>query len=63
MPTDDHKILTSTVCVGQSLMLIEHSDFVFVMSQLMASLNKRLLVCSFTSLTLWSLEHCVLSDQ
>ena len=63
MPTNNNNIVTSTVCFGQSLALTQHNDFFFIVGPLAASLNERLLFCAFTSHAMWSLEHCVLSDQ
>ena len=49
MLTDDNYIITTTVCIGQSLAFTKHDDFVFIMGQLLALLDKRLLVCLISS--------------
>ena len=47
MPTDDDKIITTTVCVGQSLAFTQHNDIISITDQLMVLLDKGLLVCNF----------------
>ena len=63
MLTDDNKNITSTVCVGQFFAFSQSNDVVSVVDQLVALLDKKLLICTFTFHALWSLEHCVPSDQ
>ena len=46
MPTNNNGIITTTVCVGQSLIFTQSNDFISIMGQLAALLNERLLVCS-----------------
>ena len=63
MLTDNNYIITTIVCIGQSLAFIQCDNFVSIMGQLMALLNKRLLAClNLAFHTLWSLEHCIHSD-
>ena len=63
MPTDNNYIITTAVCIGQSFAFIQHHDFVSVAGQLLALLDKRLLVCLISTFhTLWSLENYVPSD-
>ena len=62
-PTDDNYIVTTTVCIGQSLIFIQCNNFVSIMGQLLASLDESLLVyLNLTFHTLWSPEHCIPSD-
>ena len=57
MPTDNNYIVTTTVCIGQSLAFIQCNDFVSAMDQLMALLDESSLVCLISNFhTLWSLE-------
>ena len=63
MPTDDNKIVTTTFNVGQSLTFTQCDSFVSNMGQLAASLDERLLNCTFTFHALWSPERCNPSDQ
>ena len=63
MPTDNNNIITTTVCVGQSIAFTQCCNFVAIMDQLAGLLKERSLVClNFTFQTLWSLEHCIPSD-
>ena len=63
MLIDDNYILTTTVCIGQSLTFIQHDNFVPIMGQLLALLDERSLVClNLTFHTIWSQEHCIPSD-
>ena len=45
MPTDNNDIITSTIWVGQSLAFIQHDVFIYLMGQLAALLDKRMLIC------------------
>ena len=63
MLTDVDKIINSTVCVGQFLMLTQPDVFVSIADQLAALLNKRLLNCASTFHALWSPKQCVPSVQ
>ena len=44
MPTDNNGIVTSTVCVGQSIAFTQYDNFVSTTGQLAASLDERSLV-------------------
>ena len=63
MPTDDNKIIATTVCVWQYFTFIQCNNFVSVTDQLVGLLNERLLICTFTFHALWFPEHCVQSDH
>ena len=56
------KIIITTFCVGQPFMVIKCDDFISFMGQMAASLDKRLLVCTFTFYALWYPEHSIPSD-
>ena len=63
MLTDNNKFITSIVCVGQSLAFTLCNGLVSIMGQLVALLDKILLICTFIFNALLSLEHYIQSNQ
>ena len=59
MLTENNSIITTIYLVGQSLVFIQHDDFISIMDLLVLLLNKRSLIWSVTFHALWFLEHCV----
>ena len=45
MPTDDNNVVTTMVYIEQPLVFIQCNNFVSIISQLLALLNERSLVC------------------